>query len=411
MRTGQVRVDGRRAKANQRLEAGQTVRVPPLGDLDAPKPKPERAPVAEAEAEKAEEEGALPRRRGDRARQAGRDGGPGRGQDRPAPGRDAGRAALPTPTSGRGWSTGSDRDTSGVLLLARTGAAARALTAAFRAKETVKEYWAIVVGVPKPAEGRIDLSLMKAATGKAFVPEDLADEDAKRAVTYYRIVEQAGKRAAWLALWPQTGRTHQLRVHAAAIGTPILGDGKYGGREAFLPGAEIEGRLHLHARRLVLPHPLWPKQTIDVTAPLPPQHGGHIRLSRLRPEGRGRPGAISLRRCDRPKGPFSPADDGARQRGCARRPDASFRARRPSPCTGQRATVGGGGAMLQRLWANGANRPSLVRVGAAVSISVVILILIGRRAGWRRCRRCFGWRLWCPRRPGRSPTSGCRRTG
>lgn len=269
LRTGQVRVDGRRAKASQRLEAGQTVRVPPLGDLDAPKPRPERAPVAEAEAQKLRK---MVLFRDDAVIALDKPAGMAvQGGAKTGRHLDAMLDALRFDGDERPRLVHRlDRDTSGVLLLARTGAAARALTAAFRAKETVKEYWAIVVGVPKPAEGRIDLSLMKAATGKAFVPEDLADEDAKRAVTYYRIVEQAGKRAAWLALWPQTGRTHQLRVHAAAIGTPILGDGKYGGREAFLPGAEIEGRLHLHARRLVLPHPLRPKQAIDVTAPLPP---------------------------------------------------------------------------------------------------------------------------------------------
>ena len=99
-------------------------------------------------------------------------------------------------------------------------------------------------------------------------------EHGQHAVTLYRTVEPAGKRAAWLALCPITGRTHQLRAHCAALGTPILGDGKYGGRSAFLPSNEIAPRIHLHARRIVLPHPAARSGNapamIDVMAPLPP---------------------------------------------------------------------------------------------------------------------------------------------
>lgn len=269
LRTGQVRVDGKRAKANQRLAAGQTVRVPPLGDMTAPKPAPARPKVDRAEAEALKK---LVLYRDDAviaiAKPAGMavQGGAKTGRHLDAM-LDALRFDAPERPK---LVHRLDRDTSGVLLLARSAQAARALTASFRAKTTVKEYWALVVGVPKPAEGRIDMALMKAATGKAFVAEDAADEDAKKAVTYYRIVEQAGKRAAWLAMWPQTGRTHQLRVHAAAIGTPILGDGKYGGRQAFLPGAEVASQLHLHARRIAVAHPLRPHQIVDVVAPLPP---------------------------------------------------------------------------------------------------------------------------------------------
>jgi 23S rRNA pseudouridine955/2504/2580 synthase len=159
-----------------------------------------------------------------------------------------------------------DKDTSGVLVLARTALAAQRLAAAFRSKDARKYYWAVTVGVPRPFQGKIDAPLAKETTARGErVAQD--DEDGKRAVTLYQVVEHAAKKAAWVALWPLTGRTHQLRVHMATIGTPILGDGKYGGGEAFLPGAEVPRQLHLHARRIVVPHPRGGR--IDVTAPLP----------------------------------------------------------------------------------------------------------------------------------------------
>ena len=120
-----------------------------------------------------------------------------------------------------------DKDTSGVLVLARNVRAAAKLAQAFREKSTRKIYWAAVVGMPKKRQGRIDQKLAKlpGKLGERVVP----DEEGKRAVTYYRTVAHAGDRVAWLALEPVTGRTHQLRAHCAAFGTPILGDGKYGG--------------------------------------------------------------------------------------------------------------------------------------------------------------------------------------
>jgi len=276
LRTGQVRVDGKRAKAGQRLAAGQSVRVPPLDDAATVAPAPARvpAPVAETEADDL------------RARVLWRDdavialdkpaGMAVQGGIRTGRHLDALLDALRFDAAERPRLVHRlDRDTSGVLLLARTAPAARALTAAFRSKDAVKEYWAVAIGVPSPRQGRIDWALTKSAHGKAAMAEKphahaKKDSDAKRAITDFRVVEAAGKRAAWLALWPRTGRTHQLRVHCAGMGTPILGDGKYGGRDAFLQGAEVAPGLHLHARRIVCPHPSRPTRTIDVTAPLPP---------------------------------------------------------------------------------------------------------------------------------------------
>jgi 23S rRNA pseudouridine955/2504/2580 synthase len=159
-----------------------------------------------------------------------------------------------------------DKDTSGVLALARTPAAAAALTEAFRSKDAQKLYWAIVVGHPSPDAGTIDLPLGKVAGAKGERVVARA-EGGKRAITDYHVIDRAGKRAAWVALAPQTGRTHQLRVHMLALGTPILGDGKYGGREAFLDAEGLSRQLHLHARALRLPHPRG--GMIEVAAPAP----------------------------------------------------------------------------------------------------------------------------------------------
>jgi len=159
-----------------------------------------------------------------------------------------------------------DKETSGVLVLARTAAAAAFLTRAFREKTTRKIYWAVVVGLPKLRQGRIDLPLAK-LPGREGERVRANAEDGKRAVTYYRVIDNVGDKASWLALLPVTGRTHQLRAHCAAIGTPILGDAKYGGAAAHLAGAPGAKRLHLHARSLAIPHPLG--GILRVTAPLP----------------------------------------------------------------------------------------------------------------------------------------------
>jgi 23S rRNA pseudouridine955/2504/2580 synthase len=159
-----------------------------------------------------------------------------------------------------------DRDTSGVLLLGRSARATAELAEAFRRKDCQKVYWAVVAGVPKPASGRIDLALSKlpGRAGERMAP----DEEGKAAVTEYRVLDHAGKQAAWLELRPLTGRTHQLRAHCAALGTPILGDRKYGGQAATLPGGDIARRLHLHAHSIALPR--GNGQTLRVSAPPPP---------------------------------------------------------------------------------------------------------------------------------------------
>ncbi|HEY1638766.1 MAG TPA: pseudouridine synthase, partial [Rhizomicrobium sp.] len=92
-------------------------------------------------------------------------------------------------------------------------------------------------------------------------------EDAKHAVTDYVVIDRAGDEYAWVAAKPVTGRTHQIRVHLASLGTPIVGDFKYGGADA-RPTGEIENRLHLHARSIDIAHPDGGR--LRVTARLPP---------------------------------------------------------------------------------------------------------------------------------------------
>jgi 23S rRNA pseudouridine955/2504/2580 synthase len=158
-----------------------------------------------------------------------------------------------------------DKDTSGVLLVARTPGSAAFFSRRFSGRSAKKVYWALVVGVPEVAEGSIDAPLAKQpGTGGEKMHVDA--EAGQAAKTKYRVIDRAGNRAAWLELEPLTGRTHQLRVHCAAIGHPIVGDGKYGGQAAFLTGS-ISRKMHLHARRLIIDAPEGGK--LDVTAELP----------------------------------------------------------------------------------------------------------------------------------------------
>lgn len=163
-----------------------------------------------------------------------------------------------------------DRDTSGVLVVARTRSAAAALTAAFRHRTTQKTYWAICRGVPRKQSGKISTYLVKEKTenGDRMRVAKHGEPGADHAVSHYQVIEKSGSSLCWVSLQPVTGRTHQLRVHTDHIGHPIIGDPKYFSTENWhLPGG-IQNRLHLHARSLEIPHPEGGK--LVVTAPLPP---------------------------------------------------------------------------------------------------------------------------------------------
>jgi 23S rRNA pseudouridine955/2504/2580 synthase len=271
LRTGQIRVDGKRAKSNQRLEVGQAIRVPPLDELAdrAAAPKPP-AKIADADA-KALRDAVL--YKDDDVLVLNKPAGLAvQGGTNMEKHLDGMLDALMFEASERPRLVHRlDKDTSGVLLLGRTAHAAAKLAAAFRSRAARKCYWALVVGVPKYPQGRIDAPLAKMAgqrpAHKGGDKVAVDEEAGLHAVTYYRVVDRALKKAAWLELEPRTGRTHQLRAHCALLGNPIQGDGKYGGQEAYLAGQGVSRKLHLHARAIDVPHPR--KGTIRVVAPLP----------------------------------------------------------------------------------------------------------------------------------------------
>lgn len=262
-RTGQIRVDGKRADPADRLAAGQVLRVPPSG-ASPDRISPIRRELTEEQVERAEamvltqDRAAIVLNKPPGLATQG-----GSGTKEHVDGLlDAFAADGPRPRLVHRL----DKDTSGVLLIARTPGSAAFFSKRFSGRSARKIYWALVVGVPEIEDGLIELPLAKQpGTGgeKMMVDES---ERGQAARTRYRVVDRAGNRAAWVELQPLTGRTHQLRVHMAAIGHPIVGDGKYGGQDAFLTGS-ISRKMHLHARRLIIDHP--DGAPLDVTAPLP----------------------------------------------------------------------------------------------------------------------------------------------
>lgn len=268
LRKGRVRVDGGRAKSNLRLVPGQEIRVPPMPDSFKNNLRPGRTSEPDPDLVRQLQNGILYK-----------------DDDVLAVNKPAGVAVQ----GGSGVTTHIDgaldelkfgakdrprlvhrldKDTAGVLLLGRSAKAAAELTKAFRHRKTEKLYWAVVIGCPEVPDGQIE-----AAVAKSGGPNDermqVDAEHGKSAITDFKVIASAAGKVSWLDLRPRTGRTHQLRVHCAAIDAPILGDGKYGGRTAFLadlPGAKT---LHLFARGIRIPRPSGPPLT--VSAPFPPQ--------------------------------------------------------------------------------------------------------------------------------------------
>jgi len=265
-RSGQIRVDGARIKPEGRLNAGAVVRVPPLPE-DAPRQPGDPHELSERDIAFARslvlyeddlvialnkphglavQGGTKTTKHVDRLLSAW-----GEGLERP---RLVHRL---------------DRDTSGVLLLGKGPEAAKRLAGAFARRQAKKTYWAIVMGLPKPGSGQIDLPLKKSGINDYEImrPADRKETGAEPAETAFSVISHAGQRASWVALRPFTGRTHQLRAHMKAIGHPILGDPKYGDEAS----AQLSGvlKLQLHARRIELDHPSG--GTLTVEAPLSPE--------------------------------------------------------------------------------------------------------------------------------------------
>jgi len=265
-RTGALRVDGKKAAPGDRIEAGQTIQFPPAETEPprSPRPQRKREPLTAEETELvrdmviykdasafvlnkppglATQGGTKTHQHLDRLL----DGLADDEDDRPK------------------LVHRLDKDTSGALLVARSARAANHFSKSFSGRTARKIYWALVVGDVSPNEGLMDAPLAKQpSTGGEKM--HISEEHGLPAKTRWRVIDRAGNRAAWVELQPLTGRTHQLRVHMAAIGHPIVGDAKYGGPEAFLTGG-ISRKLHLHARRLKIDGP---NGVIDVTAKLPP---------------------------------------------------------------------------------------------------------------------------------------------
>ncbi len=273
LRSGQVRVDSKRVTANARLEPGSQIRVPKVVRDPPPAAPSLKPPPGLSKADRSLIEGmilfeddhlfvlnkpfGLAVQGGSKTKRhidGILEGMADRFGDRP---RLVHRL---------------DKDTTGVLLVAKHRDAAARLGKIFRTRSAAKTYWALVQGVPKPPQGKIEAALVKAAGPDGDrVRKSLPGEqkEAMHATTHYSVIDRVGQKAAWVSLKPVTGRQHQLRAHMSIIGHPIVGDDKYEGHIS-LPAENMVNKLHLHSRRLMLPHPFVSGEKLDVSAPMPP---------------------------------------------------------------------------------------------------------------------------------------------
>lgn len=270
IRNGEVKVDKGKVTTSTRLVGGQTVRIPPIDDPDVVKPvklneadanflrdlilyedddiyvfnKPHGLAVQGGSGTKRHMDGllkSLPNKKGEPPRLVHR----------------------------------LDRDTSGCLIVAKTKAAASHFGTVFRSRSARKIYWAIVAGNPHPQQGEISCFLARQSTadGEQMVVVKNGAPGAQHSMSYYSTTDTASRRFAWVTLKPVTGRTHQLRVHMAQLGTPIIGDPRYFNIENWQGAPGLSEGLHLHARRIAIP--LRSGKRLDISAPLPP----HMRAS------------------------------------------------------------------------------------------------------------------------------------
>ena len=267
LRTGQIRLDGSRVKASTRLEAGQLLRIPPLAGAITERTEIPNTSISRTDSKwirslvlHSDDDLIVINKPPGLAVQGGT--GITRHIDKLL------TALVPDSAERPKLVHRLDRDTSGVLLIARRASVAAKLGEVFRGRNAVKSYWALTAGVPSRREGTISRSLVKIAGKQGFEKVVANSEVGKSAVTDYRVIEIAGREVCWLLLKPRTGRTHQLRVHCALMNTPIIGDKKYGGANKISDGSSHKNFLHLHAKSITFPHPAG--GDFSVSAPLPP---------------------------------------------------------------------------------------------------------------------------------------------
>jgi len=265
LRSGQIRVDSGRVKTSTRLESGQVVRVPPIGEA------PER-PEGEGNPKDADFLRDLILYEDDdiyvfnKPHGLASQGGSGTKRHM-----DGLLKSLP---NAKGEAPRLvhrlDRDTSGCLVVAKTKAAATHFGTVFRSRSARKIYWALVAGNPAPNQGSISCFIAKQETrdGEQMVVVPNGTPGAQHSMTYYSTTDTASRRFAWVTLKPVTGRTHQLRVHMAQLGNPIIDDPRYFNIVNWEAAPGLGEGLHLHARRITLP--LSSGKRLDVSAPLPP---------------------------------------------------------------------------------------------------------------------------------------------
>ena len=275
LRTGAIRVDGGRVKPDSRLESGQQVKVRSLADFTAEKAPMAggpslRAPQGVSKADRDFIERAI-LYEDDELMVLNKPWGIAvQGGTKTLRHIDGMLAGMTDRFGERPRLVHRlDRDTSGVLLVAKKREVAARLGKLFQTRSVQKIYWALVKGIPKPPQGKIDAALVKASgpDGDRVRKAEPGEQDvAQGAVTHYSVIDRAGPKLAWVSLKPVTGRQHQLRAHMAILGTPIVADGKYGGDKDL--GVEgIEMKLHLHAHRLIVPRAKG--AALDITAPMP----------------------------------------------------------------------------------------------------------------------------------------------